>query len=240
MTEEAENLMDSMFEEPEGFRPKPREDQIVNIKIDSFEFDIKLVGEHALWGNFLWNGAKLISEYFITNPELVKDKRILELGAAAALPSILSANLNAKEVIITDYPDKELLLNIQENVDKNVRNKEICQVFGHLWGKKDDELSKQGKFDVIILSDLIFNHFAHDDLIASCIACSKASTITLVSFSHHRPWKKEADLNFFKKSENYFKVEKVMDKNLGMMFPEDDYGEEEMRSVVSLYKMVLL
>jgi EEF1A N-terminal glycine/lysine methyltransferase len=61
-------------------------------------------------------------------------------------------------------------------------------VFGHLWGKKEDELSKKEKFDVIILSDLISNHFAHDDLISSCVSCSHPETLIFVSFSHHRPW----------------------------------------------------
>eukprot|EP01080_Neovahlkampfia_damariscottae_P004478 gene4478-7859_t len=233
MTEVSDNLMISMFEEPEDFTPASRDERIEKVKIEDFEFDIKLVGEHALWGNFLCNAAKLLSEYFISNQQFIENKKVLELGAAGALPSIVCANLNAKEVVITDYPDEELMTNIQDNVDKNVKNSDICEVFGHLWGKKNDELSKKGKFDVIILSDLIFNHFAHEGLAASCLAYSKPNTKIFVAFSHHRPWLKEEDLNFFKKSEKFFEVEKVLDKKIGMTFPEDNYGEEEERSIFS-------
>ena len=45
---------------------------------------------------------------------------VLELGAAAALPSMVAALNGARKVVVTDYPDPELVENIVYNVDHNL------------------------------------------------------------------------------------------------------------------------
>jgi nicotinamide N-methyltransferase len=49
---------------------------------------------------------------------------VLELGAGAALPSILAIKHSAKKVVVTDYPEKELLANLHENVETNTTPQE--------------------------------------------------------------------------------------------------------------------
>lgn len=39
----------------------------------------------------MWNAARVLSEYIDAEPEHVRDKNVLELGAGAALPSIVAA-----------------------------------------------------------------------------------------------------------------------------------------------------
>ena len=41
---------------------------------------------------------------------------MLELGAGTGLPSLICAHLDAKLVVITDYPDTELIENIHYNI----------------------------------------------------------------------------------------------------------------------------
>jgi predicted nicotinamide N-methyase len=41
---------------------------------------------------------------------------VLELGAGAGLPSIVCALSGAKQVVVTDYPDAELVENLQYNI----------------------------------------------------------------------------------------------------------------------------
>lgn len=44
-------------------------------------------------------------------------RNVLELGAGAGLPSLAAAIWGAEHVVLTDYPDKDLVDNMQINVD---------------------------------------------------------------------------------------------------------------------------
>jgi nicotinamide N-methyltransferase len=44
----------------------------------------------------------------------------LELGAGAALPSLIAAVNGASKTVVTDYPDRELIENIEYNVKSNL------------------------------------------------------------------------------------------------------------------------
>jgi EEF1A N-terminal glycine/lysine methyltransferase len=60
-----------------------------------------LVGQHSLWAHHLWNAAKVLADYFDSNPDLVRGKTVLELGAAGALPSFTAACNGAEKVSIS-------------------------------------------------------------------------------------------------------------------------------------------
>lgn len=143
---------------------------------------IRLVGSHPLWGHHLlvpthlsillrtymlivcrWNTARVTSDYILANPSLVKGKKVLEFGAGAGLPALSSALAGAEKTVITDYPDQNLVDNMAWNADVNlpeeVRRK--VEVEGYVWGAKVDrlrELSSGEGYDLLILSDLVFNH----------------------------------------------------------------------------------
>ncbi len=53
---------------------------------------------------------------------------MLELGAGAALPSLIAVKAGAKKVVITDYPDDDLLENIQHNTQANLNEEERQRV----------------------------------------------------------------------------------------------------------------
>ncbi len=115
---------------------------------------------------------------------------------------------------------------------------------GFTWGSSPTDLlpflsPSHDKFDLILLSDLVFNHSQHPALLDSCLAClsdappkalaSQAATragslpevdlstqrsrrgpVVLCFFSHHRPWLVEADLGILKVAEEKgWKTEKV-------------------------------
>ena len=42
------------------------------------------------------------------------------MGAGAGLPSLIASLRGAKRVIVTDYPDEDLISNIQYNIDLNI------------------------------------------------------------------------------------------------------------------------
>lgn len=88
------------------------------------------------------------------------------------------------------------------------------------------------------MSDLISNHFEHENLVKTCKHCSTEETRLFVSFSHHRPRVKDKDLNFFKIAEPYFTYEKILEEKYPVMF-ENDPGDAEIRATVHVYEMKL-
>lgn len=140
-----------MFAEPQDFyQPEPEPTFIDFHRTGKFvkpgeplTINLRLVGKSPLWGHLLWNAGKLTTDYIDENRDrLITNKNVLELGAAAALPSLVSA-LSAKTVVVTDYPDPELIENIQYNtLHAGLDPKDVAKlkVQGYIWGHDVDEL----------------------------------------------------------------------------------------------------
>ena len=66
------------------------------------------------------------------------------------------------QIVLTDYPDNALLENLEYNVGANILESGCGNVLvqGYIWGTPVDRLLEvaPGKYDLIILSDLVFNH----------------------------------------------------------------------------------
>ncbi|KAF8059837.1 hypothetical protein FPV67DRAFT_1564496 [Lyophyllum atratum] len=260
--EEADISLDSMFTEP----PRPptpdptvavynREKSGSAAAEDWREIEIQLVGAHPLWGNYLWNAARAFASYLDEYQELYHDRFVLELGAGGALPSIAAAKNGARKVVITDYPDDNLVQNIALNVERNISipDRDRVSIQGYIWGRAVEPLLdalpkpiSQG-FDLIILSDLIFNHSQHDALLATCeLALARIPSGSLVSsfspsvlvfYSHHRPHLAHRDMEFFQKAEERgWQCEEVLTRKFTPMFPNDS-GEESIRSTVHGWKL---
>ncbi|KAG9076199.1 nicotinamide n-methyltransferase [Ceratobasidium sp. UAMH 11750] len=139
-----------------------------------------------------WNAAIVLADFLdARSAELCEDKSVLELGAGGALPSLVAALCGARQVVITDYPDAPLIDNITRNVDRNIKKdmRRIVRVEGYIWGTdprklfdpigsaaNEDGVGTQTGFDVIILSDLIFNHSQHAALLDTCQAALRPPT----------------------------------------------------------------
>ncbi|PRT55676.1 Protein N-methyltransferase NNT1 [Wickerhamiella sorbophila] len=194
------------------------------------KINLRLVGKNPLWGHLLWNAGKVSAEYIDEHSKELEGKTVLELGAASALPSLL-ASLSAQNVVATDYPDPDLLENIECNIKtlKKDAGRElpICAQ-GYIWGNETQALlnapGQNGrKFDFIILSDVVFNHTEHEKLIRTCKETLAPAGQVLVVFTPHRPKLFEKDLAFFSLAEdNGFVCEKLFEKELKPMFEEDE------------------
>lgn len=118
----------------------------------------------------------------------VKDERVLELGAGTGLAGIISAYMGAREVVISDYPAKEVLANIRNNVSTNIdarRKGEILTttmksqqerldigpvaVEGHAWGVLDDAFSvgNAHSFTRLLVADCLWMQHQHRNLLLS-------------------------------------------------------------------------
>lgn len=200
---------------------------------------------------------------------------MLELGAGGGLPGLVAAKNGASKVVLTDYPDADLIENLEYNVENNIppSDRKHVSVQGYIWGRPVESLldalspslgSSEG-FDLIIMSDLIFNHSQHDALLRTCRLAlaplrdqdqsqqpssrTKSSVpqpqgtnldpipSLLVFYTHHRPHLAHRDLEFFVRARSMgWNCEKVITHQFPPMFPEDP-GDEEVRSTVHGWRL---
>lgn len=172
----------------------------------------------------MWNGSRWLCNYIDQHPSEFKGKTILELGAGAALPSIMAVLADAQVVISTDYPDKELIEVIKGNADSIIQSsrRDRLKSMGYLWGSDSSELlaeTKEGTFDMIFLCDLIFNHSEHRSLLKTIHQClSRDGGVAWCVFSHYRPWFRERDLELLRIAQEEF--------NLSLTLMEETKFEE--------------
>jgi nicotinamide N-methyltransferase len=136
--------------------------------------------------------------------------------------------LSAKRVVVTDYPDADLIANLSHNIATCASSKPLVAK-PYLWGADASTLIDQVKpeegFDVLILADLLFNHSEHAKLVDSVRQTLKPDGSALVFFTPYRPWLLHKDLAFFDLAkEKGFIVEKVLEKVMDKVMFEQDPG----------------
>ncbi|KAH8620785.1 putative Lysine methyltransferase GDP dissociation inhibitor [Trypanosoma vivax] len=119
-----------------------------------------------------------------------------------------------------------------------------CIVQPLLWGNAEhirEALQRTGGagFDVLLLSDILFNHVCNDDLadtVAQLLQRSQHAA-AYCAFSHHRAHKQVEDLQFFDKCNSRgLACEQIDEEDYPLMFP-DDNGPVEIRQPVKVYKI---
>ncbi|PUU75440.1 hypothetical protein B9Z19DRAFT_1067431 [Tuber borchii] len=149
------------------------------------DFKLKLAtpdpSNTSLFSHYIWNASEDITNAStnvptapenITNAEFnVAGKKVLEVGAGVGLPGIIAVYCEAEETVISDYPAKEILDNIQTNLEINLSRSQLAKVsvIGHEWGQTDDKLctSRPGAFDKIIAADCFWMDSQHENLAKS-------------------------------------------------------------------------
>ena len=170
----------------------------------------------------------------------VRGKAVAELGAGSGLPSVTAAKLGSSRAVATDFPDAELLDNLAANGHANLPASHAGRyhVAGHQWGKEAaGALASAEGFDLVVLSDLIFNHSAHADLLSSAHRLLRRQGCAVVAFSHHRPHLAAKDLDFFRlarEGAHPFEVTRLCTVALKPMF-ENDPGDPAERATVHVY-----
>ncbi|KAL6309275.1 hypothetical protein BKA93DRAFT_746165 [Sparassis latifolia] len=99
--------------------------------------------------------------------------RLLEFGAGAGLPGILTARCYPEvRVVLSDYPDEVLIRTLVDNVGRN-GVVDRCSVVAYAWGSDPSSLfSSHGSveisgFDVIVAADTLWNPELHSRFIKS-------------------------------------------------------------------------
>jgi predicted nicotinamide N-methyase len=71
----------------------------------------------AYWA-FCWASGQVLARHIIDNPELVRNKRVMDFGAGSGVVAIAAMMAGAKQVIACDI-DPDALLSCQENAKLN-------------------------------------------------------------------------------------------------------------------------
>lgn len=185
----------NMFVEPDGYY-KPRQPPSTQTYTTQAgqTVTLHLVGYSPTEAHHLWNGSRVISEWLEDRPAEVRGRTVLELGAGAGLPSIVAAALGARRVVVTDYPDPDIVETMERNVEENAGllsggigaadaataassssppppRQDAIVARGFVWGADPRPLLAElpgggaEKFDVLILADLLFRHSEHGHML---------------------------------------------------------------------------
>jgi nicotinamide N-methyltransferase len=242
--EEEEAFNTDLFLEPaDYYPPTPPPHTETYTTLSNHVITLHLVGASATEAHHLWNGARVMAAHFEAHPALVRGRTVLELGAAAGLPSIVAAALGARKVVMTDYPDPELV----EVMWKNVWGCELLKgseegivVEGFVWGADPTRMLghlEDGEgFDVLVLADLLFRHSEHENMLRTVRQTLKktAESTAFVVFTSYRPWLQHKDLKFFDLArEEGFVVEKVLEKKMDRPLFEEDPGDKDILKTVT-------
>jgi nicotinamide N-methyltransferase len=132
--------------------------------------------------HFVWESSIKMADLVATGVIPVENRHVLEVGAGAGLPSIVSVLSGAKHVIATDYPEPSVIAELKRNMDDNLvssdeQRRKCVQVMGHSWGTTDcGDLPAQfpsRRVDVILAADTLWLHDQHDNLFVRnlCLFC---------------------------------------------------------------------
>lgn len=187
-------------------------------------------------GDLLWNAGRTSSLYLEEKAaELVEGKSVLEIGAAAGVPSIVSAIKGASTVVMTDYPDPDLVQNMRENASSSkslLSSPESLCVEGYRWGDPVEPLFSHlppgsAGFDLLIMADVIYSHREHHNLIKTMHKTLKRTpeSVALVVFTPYQPLVLPKIANFFPLAEKSgFQVTKIFEKVMDKLLFEHDPG----------------
>ena len=163
---------------------------------------LSLMSHRQRWAHRLWPAGQVLARWLDEGRTAVGGRAVLEIGAGAALPSIVAGLRGARALVVSDYPDDKMLQNMIANLDANLTEaqRSHAEVVGYNWNKPPSVLlqalarldarsaevnasssrSSAGDggaqppgFDLILLSDLLYE-CEHEPILRAVAACLAA------------------------------------------------------------------
>lgn len=116
--------------------------------VDDLVIEEKPTG-NEFYGEYIWPAGLAMCDFLKRNPELVKGKRVLELGSGTGIVGLYTAKLGATHVTLTDFIDFNI-----ENIKINIKENRLEGVAEPRWFQWGTNLGEN--WDIIIGSDLTY------------------------------------------------------------------------------------
>lgn len=104
---------------------------------------------YGFYGEYIWPTPLFMCEFLKRNPEIVRGKRVLELGSGTGIVGLYAAKLGAKHVTLTDFIDWNI-----ENIKTNLKENGLEGVVEPRWFQWGTNLCEQ--WEIIIGSDIVY------------------------------------------------------------------------------------
>ncbi len=116
----------------------------------------------------IWPAAITLCRYITDNPDMVRDKRVIELGAGVGLPGLFAAKVGAAQSIISDYDAAVVAHANGQAVACGIGDVARASIVD--W-KAPVVDGFRGAFDVVMAADVLYMSFLVPDLLRTCYAC---------------------------------------------------------------------
>jgi predicted nicotinamide N-methyase len=103
-------------------------------------------------GHVAWASGIALCRYLASNRDLIKNKRILDLGSGTGLVGLLCARINALHVTLTDLP--EVLDHLKENTELNSFKSSVVDIKALQWGTISTN-SEKYHCDVVLAAGVV-------------------------------------------------------------------------------------
>jgi predicted nicotinamide N-methyase len=138
-----------------------------------------------------WTGGKpaasahVLARVLLNVPELVADKRVVELGAGCGLVGLTAGAIAARETYLTDH----IAYMAKENLDRALEHEHV-DARSSLWNVRvkklgwGDTATIEGlgpPFDLVLLADVLYRASDHDLLAGTIDRLSGPTTVVLVA-----------------------------------------------------------
>jgi predicted nicotinamide N-methyase len=120
------------------------------------EEELAKIGLPPPYWAFAWAGGQALARYVLDHPEIVKGKRVLDIGAGSGLVALAAAQAGASSVVAADI-DAFACAAIRLNAAANDRDIVVTQ---------DDLIGAPGTWDVILVGDLFYERPLAERLLA--------------------------------------------------------------------------
>ena len=228
-----------------------------------------LLSHRRRWAQRIWPAAQVLARYLDAHPALVVGRTVLEIGAGAALPSVMAALLGARAVVVSDYPDDNMLQNMRANLTANLppEQRRRAVVVGYDWNHSARSLvstlsglqnSRRGGgdvggaegFNLVLLSDLLYEceHALILRAVASSLAAAPEDARALLTFQVHDVCQLPKHVAFFKMAADFGLAVKLISTEMAHRQFEDEQStqsqtageDEDVTAQVQLWEMQMV